>query len=155
MVNRIAQFCKTKTTAAKTSRFGDLRRRQPLYLSAPRCAVSPILATEFLDLLRCSISLSLVEKCQLLLSLPSLQKHTIEGLIGAMRTEQTAFRGLAERHQEKLQNLELSALADWWRVERWFWQQGRFEFEPILFIAKVEPQLPPNVEFLLRLLSCS
>ena len=153
MFNRIAQLGKTRTNPVQTSRFGDLRRRQPLYLSAPRCAVSPILATEFLDLLRCSVSLSLVEKCQLLLSLPSFQKHTIEGLVDVMRTEQIAFQALTETNQDKLQNLELTALADWWRVERWFWQQGRFEFEPILFIAKVDPQLPPNVEFLLQQLS--
>lgn len=153
MVNRIAQLSETKTAAKKLSRFGDLRRRQPLYLPAPRCAVPPMLATEFLDLLRCSISLSLVEKCQILLSLPSFQKHTIEGLIDVMRTEQIACRALMETHRDKLQHLVLTALTDWWRVERWFWQQGRFEFEPILFIANVDPQLPPNVEFLLQQLT--
>lgn len=153
MVNRIAHLCQTKKTPGELPRFGDLRRRQPLNLLAPACAVSPLIATEFLDLLRASISLNLVEKCQLILSLRDLSKETIVGLIVVMRKEQQVFRNLSEVQQDDLRKLEFKALTDWWRVEHWFWQHGYFEFQPLLFLGKVDPKLPANVEFLLQRMS--
>ena len=106
MVNRIAHLCDDNTAPSNTPVFGDLRKLQPPYLLPPICEVPPLVATEFLDLLRASISLGLVEKCYILLRLPNMPSDMIQELIEAMREEQRVFRNLPASHQLQLRQLE-------------------------------------------------